>query len=111
MLGAYDNAKGDLDDDVMSKSIYVFSQIKYTKTKTYRRYISISANDTTQNDIVNSILLSICHTFSSLNSSLLGPQLCHKTRVIIEFSDSLKDLRIAKNDRKWLYDIGVEAIQ
>lgn len=36
-----DDVEGDLDDDVMGKLIYVFSQIRYTKTKTYRRYIYI----------------------------------------------------------------------
>lgn len=36
-----DDVKGDLDDDVMDKLIYVFSQIRYTKAKTYRRYIYI----------------------------------------------------------------------
>ena len=40
-LGGDDDAEGDLDDDVMGKSICVFSQIRYTKTKTYRRYIYI----------------------------------------------------------------------
>lgn len=40
-VGGDDNVEGDLDDDVMGKSIYVFSQIRYTKTKTYRRYIYI----------------------------------------------------------------------
>lgn len=40
-LGGDDDAEGDLDDDVMGKSIYVFFQIRYTKTKTYRRYIYI----------------------------------------------------------------------
>ena len=36
-----DNIKKDLDDNVISKSIYVFFQIRYTKTKTYKRYIYI----------------------------------------------------------------------
>lgn len=36
-----DNWKENLDDDMMSKSIYIFFQIWYTKTKTYRRYIYI----------------------------------------------------------------------
>lgn len=40
-VGRNDDVKGDLADDVMSKSIYIFSQIRYTKTKTYRRYIYI----------------------------------------------------------------------
>lgn len=41
MLGGDDDAKRDLDDDVMGKSIYIFSHIRYTKIKTYRRYIYI----------------------------------------------------------------------
>lgn len=40
-LGGDNNAKGDLDDNMMGKSIYIFFQIKYTKTKTYKRYIYI----------------------------------------------------------------------
>lgn len=40
-LGGDDNVKEDLNVDIMDKSIYVFSQIKYIKTKTYRRYIYI----------------------------------------------------------------------
>lgn len=40
-LGGGDDAEGDLDDDVMGKSIYVFSHINYTKIKTYRRYIYV----------------------------------------------------------------------
>ena len=36
-----DDAKRDLDDNMMGKSIYVFFQIRYTKIKTYRRYIYI----------------------------------------------------------------------
>lgn len=36
-----DDGEGDLDNDVMGKSIYVFSHIRYTKKKTYRRYIYI----------------------------------------------------------------------
>lgn len=40
-VGRDDDAEGDLNDDVIDKSIYIFSQIKYTKTKTYRKYIYI----------------------------------------------------------------------
>lgn len=40
-LGGDDDAKEDLNNDVISKSIYIFSQIRYTKTKTYKRYIYI----------------------------------------------------------------------
>ena len=40
-VGGENDAEEDLDDDVMDKSIYIFSQIRYTKTKTYRRYIYI----------------------------------------------------------------------
>ena len=36
-----DDSKWDLDNDVMDKLIYIFSQIKYTKIKTYKRYIYI----------------------------------------------------------------------
>lgn len=41
MLKGNDDAKGDLDDNVIDMSIYVFSQIRYTKTKTCKRYIYI----------------------------------------------------------------------
>lgn len=33
--------KRDLNDNVIDKSSYVFSQIRYTKLKTYKRYIYI----------------------------------------------------------------------
>ena len=36
-----DEVDSDLDNDVIGKLIYIFSQIRYTKTKTYRRYIYI----------------------------------------------------------------------
>ena len=36
-----DNIKEDLDNDMIGKLIYIFSQIRYTKIKTYRRYIYI----------------------------------------------------------------------
>lgn len=41
MLRGDDDVERDLDDDVIGKSIYIFSRIRYTKTKTYRRYIYI----------------------------------------------------------------------
>lgn len=41
ILEGDDDAEGDLDDDIIVKSIYVFFQIKYAKIKTYRRYIYI----------------------------------------------------------------------
>lgn len=40
-LGGDKDTEENLDDDVMGKSIYVFSQIRYTKTKPDRRYIYI----------------------------------------------------------------------
>ena len=40
-VGGDDDAEEDLDDDVIGKSIYIFSQIRYTKIKTYKRYIYI----------------------------------------------------------------------
>lgn len=33
--------KRDLNNDIIGKSIYIFSQIRYTKIKTYNRYIYI----------------------------------------------------------------------
>lgn len=69
----------------------------------------ISANDTTQNNVVDPILSSIYCTSSLFNSLLLGGQLRCKTRVIVELNDSLRDVRIAKNDRKRLYDAGIQA--
>lgn len=41
VLGEDNNVKGDLDNNVIGKSIYIFSRIRYTKTKTYKRYIYI----------------------------------------------------------------------
>lgn len=41
ILGRDDNTEGDLDNDMTGKSIYVFSQMRYTKIKTYKRYIYI----------------------------------------------------------------------
>lgn len=35
------DTKRDLDNDVIDKSSYVFSQIRYIKLKTYKRYIYI----------------------------------------------------------------------
>lgn len=40
-LGRDNNIKRDLDNDMIGKSIYIFSQIRYIKTKTYKRYIYI----------------------------------------------------------------------
>lgn len=54
------NVEGDLDDDVIGKSIYVFSQIRYIKIKLIGD-TSISANDITQSDDVDPILSSICY--------------------------------------------------
>lgn len=36
-----DDVERDLDNNVIGKSIYIFSQIKYTKIKTYKRYIYV----------------------------------------------------------------------
>lgn len=36
-----DNIEGNLEDDMIDKSIYIFFQIKYAKTKIYRRYIYV----------------------------------------------------------------------
>lgn len=60
---------------------------------------------------MNPILLSIRCTSLSFNFSSSRIQLYYKTEVIIELSDSLRDIRIAKNDWKQLYDIGVQATQ
>lgn len=60
---------------------------------------------------MDSILLSIYCTSLPFNSSLLGVQSRCKTGVIIELSDSLKDVKIVKNNRKRLYNTGVQAIQ
>lgn len=73
--------------------------------------ISISANDTTQSDVVDPISSFIHCTSSSFNSSSLEAQPRHKIEVIAELSDSLRDVEIVKNDRKWLNDTGVQAIQ
>lgn len=43
----------------------------------------------------------------SFNFLLLRAQPCYKIRVIIELSDSLKDVKIAKNDWKRLYNVDV----
>lgn len=72
---------------------------------------SISANDTTQSDVVDPISSSICRTSSPFNFSPSGAQLRRKTGVIAELSDSLRDVGIAKNDGKRLYDAGVQATQ
>lgn len=72
---------------------------------------SISANDTTQSDVVDPISSSIRRTSSSFNSSPSGAQPRRKTGVIAELSDSLRNVGIAKNDRKRLYDAGVQATQ
>lgn len=73
--------------------------------------IFISANDTIQSNVVDSISSSICCISSLFNSSPLGAQPHCKIRVIAELSDSLRDFGIAKNDRKRLYDAGVQATQ
>lgn len=62
------------------------------------RDTSISANNTTQSNVVDPISLSIHCISLPLNFSPLGAQLRRKTRVIAELSDSLKDVEIAKND-------------
>lgn len=36
-----DNVKRDLNNNIMNKSIYTFFQIRYIKTKIYKRYIYI----------------------------------------------------------------------
>lgn len=36
-----DNIKGNLNNNMIRKSIYIFSQIIYIKTKIYKRYIYI----------------------------------------------------------------------
>lgn len=38
MLRRKNNAEGNIDNDMIGKSIYIFSYIRYIKTKTYRRY-------------------------------------------------------------------------
>lgn len=40
-LGGDGDIERNLNDDMIGNSIYVFSQIRYTKTKIYRRYIYI----------------------------------------------------------------------
>ena len=60
---------------------------------------------------MNPIPSSIRRTLSPFNSSPLGAQPRRKTGVIAELSDSLRDVEIAKNDRKRLYDAGVQATQ
>lgn len=41
IIGRDNNVKIDLDNNVIGKSIYIFSLIRYTKIKTYKRYIYI----------------------------------------------------------------------
>ena len=60
---------------------------------------------------MDSISSSIHRTSSPFNSSPLGAQPRCKTGVIAELSDNLRDVKIAKNDWKRLYDVGVQATQ
>lgn len=50
-------------------------------------------------------------TSSPFNSSPSGAQPRRKTEVIAELSDSLRDVGIAKKNRKRLYNAGVQATQ
>lgn len=57
------------------------------------------------------ILSSICRISLPFNFSPLEAQPHCKTGVIAELSDSLRDVRIAKNNWKQLYNSGVQATQ
>lgn len=87
-----------------------FFRLNILKQKPIRD-ISIFDNNITQNDVMDPILLSIYCIFLPFNSLLLRTQLNYKTRVIIKLSNSLKDIEIAKNNWKQLYNASIQAIQ
>lgn len=69
------------------------------------------AQDTTQNNVVDPISSFIQRTSSPFNFLPSRFQSRRKTGVIAELSNSLKDVGIAKNNRKQLYDAGIQATQ